>query len=160
MKVPVDPEGVFAALRALAKKPRRQPWSEAKRRAAVAQLQAGHVAKRKRLQREAWERRRRVRRGRRVMPRYGERLQDRILTVMQPGQWHATADLMAASGAPRHARAKLFQVIRPAGYVESAKDPEWVPRPGGYKQAPGFHALLWRLTRRGELEREALLLLA
>lgn len=150
MKAVFDPEGVFAALKAVV------PARQRTRRTAAenAANSAGQAKRRKRLQREAWERRRATSRLRRSAPRYGDRLQDRILLVMQPGAWHSTSDIMAAAGVTRRHNAMLWQRLQPAGMVESAKDPD------GTAWLNGDVIRLWRLTRRGELDREALQLLA
>lgn len=143
--------GVFEALTALAKRPpkkERRRMSVGEVAASVARLQAGHKRKRKRLMRQAMARRPK---GRLLRGVYGERIQDRMLAVMQPGQWHWTADIMAAAGLHRDARGRLWQVLLRKGLVRRRSDPD------GTCNRDGVVFRLWQLTKAGELEREKLL---
>ncbi len=160
MKAPFDPDDVFAALRALAVK----GTDGRRRRRTLAENAAnglGQARRRERLRREAWERRQAELKARpkKYRPAYGDRSFDRMLLVMQPGHWHAAPEIAVAAGLRRGNRAALIQVLAPAGLVESARDPDWIRKPGGYKLAPGFPGVVWRLTMLGEIEREALQLL-
>lgn len=160
MKVHFKPEDVFAALTTLATK--RPDGRRVKRSLAEnAANSAGQARRRERLRREAWERRQAIEaaRPKKRRPAYGYRVCDRLLVAMQPGQWHTAPDVTFAAGLVKGNRSALILVLAPAGMVESARDPDWIRKPGGYKQAPGFPGVVWRLTALGEIEREAVLLL-
>lgn len=146
---------VFEALLAVAKKPvdGRRNWPPSRIAREVARLQAAHKAKRKRLMAAALDERL-AKPRRKTDPGYGRRIQDRILRVMQPGQWHSAADIMAAADIGRNQRWVLWVTMRDRGLVVSRWDPELRDVCHGHK----VPQRLFRLTRRGELERQALLL--
>lgn len=147
---------IFEALTSVARKKvdGRRNWPASRVAREVARLQAVHVAKRKRLKAEAWSKRQANMPRRRVMPPYEKTIQARILRAMAPMCWHATADIVAAAGLGRPQRFLLFARMPARGLVVSRWDSELRDVCHGHK----VRAKLWRLTRKGELEREALLL--
>jgi hypothetical protein len=59
----------------------------------------------------------------------GQGIADKILQVMQPGEWYGAGDLVRAVGAGRDARCKLGQVLLPRRRVERARNPAWSTAP-------------------------------
>lgn len=139
--------GVFEALTALAKRP---PKKERRRMSigAVANVLAGKKRAQKERMRQAMARRPP---GRLTRGPYGTRIHDRMLAVMQPGQWHWTRDILDAAGLPLTAKAKLWQVLLPKGLIRRRLDPDGT----AHRNKDVFR--VWQLTEAGEIEREKLL---
>lgn len=79
----------------------------------------------------------------------------RMLLAMDPGQWYARSDLMAAAGVDRPARGKVNQELVRRGLVERRRNPAYkgFERRGGYLpiKEPEY---LYRLTDAGRIEQE------
>lgn len=157
------PENVLAALMQLAAE------AASRRRRKGDRVPASQVARvvatKKRMARDkrkaAWQRRLKARpRGVKKWAPIGERVTDRLLAVMRPGEWYGQRDIVRAAGYPRGYNSKVLQVLLPASLIERKRNPAYR---GHAKQREVFTGLaepvwLYRLTRRGELERASVLL--
>jgi hypothetical protein len=87
-------------------------------------------------------------------PSFGGSIAQRMIKAMDPGSWYTADDLVKLIDAPRCARSKVYQVLLRYGLVHRARDPNPLPRVDGVTLV-----YLYRLTAKGEAEREALLLI-
>lgn len=163
---PLAPENVLAALLRMAAEQasRRNVKGSRRPREVVDRVQATKRKLAMRRVREAWKRRQAAKpRGVKRTAEYGERLADRMVKAMAPGLWYGQRDITRAMGLPRGHNAKLLQELWPRRWVERRRNPAYR---GAAKMAqcrPGGGAepiWLYRLTRLGELHREAVLMVA
>jgi hypothetical protein len=158
----LQPESIFAAIQAMAIEQaigrgisnRHQAKLQAavrkwrrKRKAIAAEAAAARLAASR-----ARRRRRRV---------YGQRMRDRMLAVMVPGEWYGRLDIVRRAGLPRNANGKVLQELWVPGMVERTRNPAWRGAVDPFTAMAGGAEpeFLYRLTAAGELERNALLLL-
>ena len=117
--------------------------------ASVAGRKRGKVAK----QRAAAERNMAAWRARNLCRALlGRSIADRMLRVMQPGEWYGQGDISRLAGVSSSARAKVHQVLLRRGWVEKARNPAfsgilnpWQIMAGGEPEP--LH--LYRLTELG-----------
>jgi hypothetical protein len=95
-------------------------------------------------------------RGVKYGPKRGWSIADRMVRIMEPGEWYGVGDLARALDEPRSSRAKMRQVLLARGWVTRSRNPArheqldpWQIM-AGREQEPDW---LYRLTEAGEAYR-------
>lgn len=149
----VDPQEMIATLLALAAERRRPVKVPRKEVARRCELRRRSMA---RKTRQAVDRS--IARLKRPNTKrlFGERIVDRMVAAMEPGQWYGVPDLMVLIGGARSARGKVRQGLLRQGIVQRRRNAEYQAPRYGARTQPKW---LYRLTERGRLVRELLGLL-
>ena len=131
---------------------------ESKRRRRENALRANEIQQQRRAERarqigEERYRSQQAAKRAKARPGFGGSIAQRMIKVMDPGSWYTADDLVKLIDAPRCARSKVYQVLLRHGLVHRARDPNPLPRVDGVTLV-----YLYRLTVKGEAERETLLL--
>lgn len=148
-----DPASMFDQLQALVAEKKRRGVP----RADTARREATRKQNLKAKQEAAAERWHEARKAKRKPPTpYGERVADRVVRAMEPGEWYADRDLQNALGVPEDYPVQL-EALR-LGLIHKRPNPEWRGQNRyGEMQAPKY---LFQLTPLGEALRASVGLLA
>lgn len=162
---PLAPENVLEALmRMAAEQVSRRNLKGSKRSREIAEkTQATKRRRYKQRMRAALRRRLAAKpKGRKWEAAFGDRIVDHMVRAMAPGQWYGRGDIIQACGYGRPQRGKVNQALLPSGLVERRRNPAYAGHVDPRRAARGMAEPLWlyRLTRLGELQREALALIS
>jgi hypothetical protein len=155
-----DPETILKDVLA-ALDDRRRPGDPMLTRVRIAMDEGRARAKRERRRaaRERCYARQRTR-GTKYRAKGGWSIADRMVRIMEPGEWYGVGDLARALGEPRSSRAKMRQVLLARGLVSRTRNPAkreqldpWQIM-SGQEQEPDW---LYRLSGSGEAYRAKLL---